>query len=249
VGIGGGTAFASSKGNHQTYTDLPVGDNQRASSTNYASDIRSVDITSENSGLVHISITLADADAKLVEGDVLHLFIDYDRNQQTGQSGFDLDLVGTGHTSGGTTFLFCRLGQLSSCEEGPSGWAHDQPAGTGMHVVDYYFTTGVPAFDFRVVESYAQPGGSTTLYDYAPNSGNSTFETKAAPPTAVRTCPPGASSTRTTTVVLDRSRSSGRKRISRASLFQDSCGSSRFASPACRQGRRSPSRPRAAATA
>lgn len=180
VALGGGGASASSAGNSSQYSD-PAGDNQTESPTNYAADIRQVSVTSQDNGTVHISVTLADADASLVEGDQLDVYIDYDQNRNTGQSGFDLDLSATGRSSGGTTFALCRLGQLTSCEQGPSGWAHDQPSGAGMHVVDFFITTGVPAFDFGVVEAYSEPGGSTRLTDIAPNSGLFTFETNADP--------------------------------------------------------------------
>jgi hypothetical protein len=175
----GGAALARSSGNSVRFTD-PTGDNQSSSSSNYASDIRTIDVTSQNNGVVHISVTLADADARLVSGDELDVFIDYDRNRSTGSSGFDLDLVATGgSTASATTFALCRLGSQVSCESGPSGWAHDQPAGTGLHVVDFYLTMGVPAFDFNVVETYST--STSSLTDTAPNSGLYTFELKADP--------------------------------------------------------------------
>lgn len=179
AGLGGGAASASSAGNHTIYQD-PVGDNGRTSTTNYASDIQTVDVTSTDLGVVHISTTLADADARLVQGDELDVLIDYDRNRNTGQSGFDLELVATGHASGTpTSFVLCRLGQQSSCETGPDGWAHDQPSGPGKHIVDFLLTMGIPAFDFGVVETYTSSAGPLT--DIAPNSGLWTFETKADP--------------------------------------------------------------------
>lgn len=175
----GGAAFGKSSGNAVRYTD-PTGDNQSSSSTNYASDIRTIDVNSQNNGVVHISVTLADIDARLVSGDELDIFIDYDRNRSTGSSGFDIELAATGGTSAqGTTFALCRLGAQVSCESGPSGWAHDQAAGTGLHVVDFFLTMGVPAFDFEVVETYST--SSTSLTDTAPNSGLYTFELKADP--------------------------------------------------------------------
>ena len=175
----GGAALAKRTGNSVRFTD-PTGDNQSSSSTNYASDIRTIDVTSQNNGVVHISVTLADADARLVTGDEVDIYIDYDRNRSTGSSGFDLDLVATGGTAAaGTTFALCRLGSQTSCESGPSGWAHDQPSGTGLHVVDFFLTMGVAAFDFAVIETYTSSGGSLT--DTAPNSGLYTFELKADP--------------------------------------------------------------------
>jgi hypothetical protein len=172
-------ATAAGGGNHQIFPD-PTGDNQSSSNTVYASDIRQVEMTSQNSGAVKFAVTLVDGDAKLVTGDTLDIYIDYDRKQSTGQNGFDLDLVATGHSGSDTTFVLCRLGQLTSCEEGPSGWAHDQKTADKTHVVDFIVTTGVSAFDFRAIETYT-PSTTTPLTDIAPNSGLFTFETKADP--------------------------------------------------------------------
>jgi hypothetical protein len=178
-GIGGGSALAKSAGNTARYTD-PTGDNESTSSTNYASDIRTIDVTSQNNGTVHIAVTLADADARLVSGDELTVYIDYDRNRQTGQSGFDIALIATGSAAGTpASFTLCRLGTQSSCETGPSGWASDRPTGSGLHAVEFILTMGVPAFDFGVIEEYTSSTG--TLSDLAPNSGLYTFELKADP--------------------------------------------------------------------
>jgi hypothetical protein len=178
-----GSASAKSAGNHSFWTD-PPGDNQHGSTSgNYASDILSVDITSQDKGLVHIAVTLADV-GRLVTGDALDVYIDYDRNRSTGdRNGSDLDLYAQGGpASTGTSFLLCRIGTLRSCEQGPSGWAHDQPSSTsGQHVVDFYLTMGVAAFDFFVQEGYTQPQQTNTLYDWAPDSGFLTYQTKADP--------------------------------------------------------------------
>ena len=177
--LGGGAASASQAANHAVFTD-PTGDNESQSTNVYASDIRQVELTSQNNGAIKIAITMVDGDAKLVGGDQLEVLIDYDRDRNTGQSGFDIDLVATGHSGSATTFALCRLGETRSCEEGPTDWAHDAPTGaTGTHIVDFNVSSGVAAFDFGVVESYTS--GSTTLKDIAPNSGLYTFEVKADP--------------------------------------------------------------------
>jgi hypothetical protein len=179
VVLGVSSAAASPTSNHMVWTD-PTGDNESQSSTVYASDIRQVELTSEDSGSVKIAVTLADGDAKLVSGDELDVLIDYDRKPSTGESGFDIELVATGHSGTPATFVLCRLTGTRSCEEGPTDWAHDTPGATaGTHVVDFNVSTGVAAFDFGVVESYTS--GSTTLQDIAPNSGLYTFEVRADP--------------------------------------------------------------------
>jgi hypothetical protein len=179
VVLGVSSAAASPAGNHLIWSD-PTGDNQSQSSTVYASDIRQVELTSQDNGAVKIAITLVDGDGKLVSGDELDVLIDYDRNQSTGDSGFDIELVATGHSGSAATFVLCRLSGTRSCEEGPTDWAHDTPGTTtGTHVVDFNVSAGVAAFDFGVVESYTS--GSTTLKDIAPNSGLYTFELRADP--------------------------------------------------------------------
>ncbi len=171
--LGAGAASASSAGNHSFLTD-PAGDNQRLSDTNYASDIRSVDITSQDNGVVHIAVTVADA-GRFFPGDELYVAIDYDRNPSTGSNGIDLAFFADGSSSG-TTFLFCTYTSVTDCQDGLSGWAHDQSSSTpGQHVVDFTVTMGIPAFDFYVKETY------NSLFDRAPDSGYWTYETKADP--------------------------------------------------------------------
>jgi hypothetical protein len=178
--LGGGAASASTTGNHTVFSD-PAGDAQSSSSSNYAADIRQVDVTSVDNGQLTVAVTLVDADAKLVNGDELAVYIDIDRNSSTGDSnGFEYEFLATGSSSG-TSFVFCTLLAPRSCQEFQSGSAHDQATSTTTHVVDFSIATNAAAFDFAVIESYTQPGGSTSLYDYAPDSGVFSFETKTDP--------------------------------------------------------------------
>ena len=175
-----GGAAASRTGNHMVYTD-PSGDAQSSSTTNYASDIRQVDVTSTDAGKLTIAVTLFDADAKLVSGDELGVFVDIDQKASTGDAnGFEYEFLATGGSSS-TSFLFCALRAPRSCQEFASGDAHDTKTGTSTHVVDFTISTNVPGFDFTVQEAYTQPGQTSTLYDFAPDSGHWTFETKADP--------------------------------------------------------------------
>jgi hypothetical protein len=177
-----GGAAASRAGNHTVYTD-PAGDAQSSSTTNYASDIRQVDVTSTDAGKLTVQVTMADADAKLVSGDELGIFVDIDRKTTTGDStGYEYEFIAQGAASGGTeSFLFCSLRTPRSCQEFQSGNAHDTKTGTNTHIIDFSITTNTPAFDFLVVEAYTQPGQTATLYDYAPDSGKHSFETKSDP--------------------------------------------------------------------
>jgi hypothetical protein len=175
-------AFAGSVGasNHVTFSD-PAGDNEVApgNANAYASDVRVVDITSADNGDVRIAVTLVDGPARLVNGDQLDVYINIDRNQSTGQSGFDIDLVAVGQSSGQPTFFLCRLSTPVSCEAGVAGFGHDTPTATSTHVVDFNLSTGIPAFDFFVRATY--PNGSASLKDDAPNSGVFTYPVKADP--------------------------------------------------------------------
>jgi hypothetical protein len=176
----GGAASASEAGNHSTFSDA-AGDAQSSSTTNYASDIRQVAVTSTDEGKLTFEVTMVDADAKLVNGDELSVFVDIDRKATTGDSkGFEYQFLADGGSSG-TSFLFCTLTAPRSCQEFQSGNAHDTKTGTNSHVVDFSIATNVAAFDFVVQEAYTQPGQTATLYDLAPNSGHFSFETKSDP--------------------------------------------------------------------
>jgi hypothetical protein len=178
--LGGGAASASQAGNHTVFTD-PAGDAQSSSSTNYAADIRQVDVTSTDVGNLTIAVTLSDADAKLVNGDALSVFVDIDRKASTGDSnGFEYEFLAQGGSSS-TSFLFCTLTAPRSCQEFQSGKASDTATSTTTHVVSFAIATNVAAFDFAVVEGYTQPGQTATLYDHAPDSGVYTFQTNADP--------------------------------------------------------------------
>ena len=180
--LGGGAASASQTGNHTVYTD-PAGDAQSSSSTNYAADIRQVDVTTTDVGNLTIAVTLSDADAKLVKGDELSVFVDIDRKASTGDSnGFEYEFVAQGASSGSTeSFLFCSLTAPRSCQEFQSGKASDTKTSTTTHVVSFSIGTNADDFDFAVVEGYTQPGQTATLYDHAPDSGIWTFQTKTDP--------------------------------------------------------------------
>jgi hypothetical protein len=174
----GGAASASSAGNHTVYTD-PAGDAQHSSNTNYAADIQQIDVTTKDSGLLTFAVTLQDADAKLVEGDELSVYVDIDRNTKTGDTnGFEYQFIADG-SSTGTAFTFCTLLAPRSCREWTT--AHDKPATTNTHVVDFSIPTDAAAFDFVVLEGYTAPNQTGTLYDVAPDTGVYTFETKTDP--------------------------------------------------------------------
>jgi hypothetical protein len=168
--------------NRQTFAD-PAGDNQSASTSAYASDIRQVDVSSEDNGDLRIAVTLVDGPARLVAGDQLDVYLDTDRKQSTGQNGFDIDLVAKGNSGGAApSFFLCRLSNPVTCENAVSGFGHDQATATSTHVVDFNLSTGIPAFDFGVVAQYPNPNNANTpLTDIAPNSGVWTYQVMADP--------------------------------------------------------------------
>jgi hypothetical protein len=179
LGVMLGLAGAAGAGNHVVYPDA-TGDNGYQSSTNYASDVRSVDVSGTDDGTVHISVTLVDADGRMVPGDELNVYLNTDR-KSTGQNGFDYALEASGNPSGQPSFFLCSLGTPVDCQAGLPGYAAETYPAAGTHVVTFNITTGDAAFDFYVLSSYQQPGGSTTLKDLAPNSGAFTYATNADP--------------------------------------------------------------------
>jgi hypothetical protein len=175
LGIAGGAGGANN-----TYFQDPVGDNQKAANGAYASDIQQVQATSDDLGNTKIAVTLLDGPARLVGGDELDVYIDYDRNTRTGdQQGFDTELIAEGNASGPPSFFFCYLAAPRTCQQGVPDFGHDTPAGTGRHTVDFNITTGIAAFDFGVIETYTYSG--TTLADVAPNNGLYTFQELSDP--------------------------------------------------------------------
>lgn len=166
-------------GNQQSFADA-AGDNERESSSVYASDIRSVALTTQDSGAATVAVTLVDFDARLVSGDVLDVYMDTDGNNSNGQSGFDFALEARGQSSGQPAFFLCSLAAPVTCEAGLSGFGSDQPTGAaGAHVVTFNIFVGSPSISFFVLATY--PGSSATLRDLAPASGTFTFPVNADP--------------------------------------------------------------------
>jgi hypothetical protein len=168
---------AASASNNAVFPD-PVGDYQQAASDAYASDITQVQVTSADNGDTRISTTLADGVGRMLSGDELDVFIDVDRNNNTGQDGYDIVLIANGGTSA-ATFQLCRFTQPLTCEAGLEGFGADRPAGTGAHVVEFNLRTASAGLEFYVVSSFPRPGGGNRLFDRAPDAGASNFDIRA----------------------------------------------------------------------
>jgi hypothetical protein len=174
-----GLAGAASGGNQTTYTDA-AGDNEHQSNTYYASDIRSVQLTSADKGAVSVAVTLVDADGRMVAGDELRVYVNLDRKASTGDHGYDYELLAVGKSSGQPTFDLCSLASPVTCQAGESGFGAETYPSSGTHVVTFNVTINTPGFDFFVRSAY-QSGSDPTVIDDAPNSGVFTFNANNDP--------------------------------------------------------------------
>jgi hypothetical protein len=170
----GGAANAR---NNQTFPDR-AGDYEKASDTAYASDITQVQATSADNGDTKISTTLVDGVGHMSSGDELDVYVNVDRNANTGSGGFDIVLIAQG-SAGAPSFQLCRFVQPFTCEAGATGFGADRAAGTGAHVIEFNVRTATPAVDMYVVSSFPRPGGGNPLIDRAPDAGVFTFEVRA----------------------------------------------------------------------
>jgi hypothetical protein len=168
-----GLAGSASAGNQTTYNDAAA-DNQHQSDTYYASDVRSVVVTSADNGAVRFVITLVDGDAHLVAGDELHVYVNLDRKASTGDQGYDYDLLAQGQSSGQPSFAICSLESPVTCRAGSSGFGSETDPSSGTHVVTFNTGIDTSGFDFFVRSEY-QSGSGPTVTDDAPNSGVYTF--------------------------------------------------------------------------
>src|SRR5262245_43317836 len=131
-----GLAGAASGGNQTTYTDA-TGDNEHQSNTYYASDIRSVQVTSADNGGVSVAVTPVDADGRMVTGDNVRVYVNLDRKSSTGDHGYDYELLAVGQSSGQPTFDFCSLASPVTCQAGQSGFGAETYPSSGTHVVTF----------------------------------------------------------------------------------------------------------------
>jgi hypothetical protein len=158
-----GVAGASGAGNHAAFTDL-AGDNQGGA----ASDIISVDVTSQANGDVVFRITVVDPGARLAPGNTLDIFVDSDNDP----SRWDTIMEAQGTTSGPSAVLCNYSSTGSSCERQRNGWFADQPAGGNAHVLTFRVSTSWSVIHF-IVGSF---GTADPVVDQAPNAGSVTYD-------------------------------------------------------------------------
>jgi hypothetical protein len=156
-------------------------DNQGHGTAEYASDIRSVEIATDDVGGITIRVTLttegADA-AGLFAADNIHVQVDSDRNRGTGIGGYELELRARGSSDGTPVFEFCVVDSrlvIWTCQPGTQGNYSQQATGANTYVLSFAFNHPWRAFDFRVTSEYLG------RMDIAPNSGHWLYETRADP--------------------------------------------------------------------
>jgi hypothetical protein len=166
-------ADPSSAANRKFFTD-PPGDNQKVSDTNYASDVRQIEVSTTDEGTMAVSVTLADPVGYMVYGDSIDFLINSDRNAQTGESGYDYKLFAYGRDRGRVDFGFCKLpidpGPCSPLFFSEADMGVDS-SGAKLHRVTWSGLTvgGFNIMDFRLV-AYYFAGGPKDEY---PNGGGS----------------------------------------------------------------------------
>lgn len=166
--------------NRSTFTDDAL-DNQGHGTADYASDIRAVEIATDDVGGITIRVTLttegADS-AGLFSADNIHVQVDSDRNRGTGIGGYELELRARAASDRTPIFEFCVVDArlvIWTCQPGTQGNYSQTATGPNTYVLSFSFNHPWRAFDFRVTSEYLG------RMDVAPNSGHWTYETRADP--------------------------------------------------------------------
>jgi hypothetical protein len=166
--------------NRSSFNDDAL-DNQGHGTAEYASDIRTVEVVTDDRGDMTFRVTLTTEgsdEARLYPDDRVRIQVDSDRNQQTGVGGYELELRASGTSAGTPTFEFCvvdrRLG-IFSCQAGTEGNYSQTAAGTNTYLLSFSFRHPWSLVNFRVVTEYR------SRFDSAPNAGLWTYQTLADP--------------------------------------------------------------------
>jgi hypothetical protein len=156
-------------------------DNQGHGTAEYASDVRAVEVETDDRGDMTFRVTLmteGNDSPRLFADDRVRIQVDSDRNPQTGVGGYELELRASGTSAGTPTFEFCvidrRLG-IFSCQAGTEGNYSQTSTGTNTYVLSFSFRHPWRLIDFRVTSEYRG------RFDAAPNAGHWTYETRADP--------------------------------------------------------------------
>jgi hypothetical protein len=170
--------------NSATFTD-PTGDNEGAGTVNYAQDIVSVQVVSEDDGGMTFIVTVQSAPANqgtLFPGDRVQIEIDADSDPSTGDQGLEAALIADGQGAGRTpSGAICRL-QPDSNQLACEAFAITSTVSPPNHVLTFTFEQG-NWFDIRfsVFTTFPRTDGSCCNMDAAPNTGQFDFDVRADP--------------------------------------------------------------------
>jgi hypothetical protein len=175
-------ASPAGAGNNVTFQD-PVGDNQGAGTANYAADIISLQVVSEDDGGMTFTLTVQTASGDggvLYPNDFIEIDIDADSDPTTGDQGREAALLAVGQGPGQPPLAqICRFqedsGQLA-CEAFSVGSVISPP----NHVLTFRFDQ---ANWFRIAIAvgtfYPRADSSCCNVDFAPDSGFFDFDVQA----------------------------------------------------------------------
>ena len=169
--------------NSASYTD-PAGDNQGAGTANYAADIISLQVSSQDNGDMTVTITLESGPTQgvLFSGDFVQIGFDDDADPSTGEGGFEGAVRAYGQgTAAPPLGELCRLQPDTSqlaCEPYPVTSTVSAP----NHVLTFTFSQG-NWFAIRIAAftSYPRADGSCCNVDLAPDSGYYDYDVRADP--------------------------------------------------------------------
>ena len=173
-------ASGASAANSQVFTD-PTGDYGGAGTTSYAVDIISLHVASENDGKLTLTMTIQTQipqQGELLNGDVVSVWIDADRNPNTGDQGAEAAVHAFGQNGQPPAAQFCRIspdtGRLA-CE--PLGGANFSSVVSPPTTHTLTFTFWQPWARIALFAQSAYFGN----YDFAPDEGEYEFEVRADP--------------------------------------------------------------------
>lgn len=157
------------------------GDAQKDTNGNAAADISDVTIFNTKEGLMYVVVTIDQT--KLFPGDEIDVFLDTDRNPNTGCTGDEYVLSATGQTDPAPAKF-----ELGRCTGGRYSFTVPQTGfvgaiDTARRQVDFRFTTAsigrATRFNYSV-GAYWSPNTTSSFTDFAPDTGVYTFSLERA---------------------------------------------------------------------
>ena len=166
---------------NRSFFNDDTNDNQGHGTAEYASDIRTVEVVTDDRGDMTFRVTLSTEgsdEPRLYTDDRVRINVDSDRNPNTGVGGYELELRASGSSTGTPSFEFCvvdRRLNIFSCQAGTEGNYSQTATGTNTYVLSFSFRHPWSVVNFRVVTEYR------SRFDSAPNAGLWGYETRADP--------------------------------------------------------------------